>query len=77
MTTRRELTMNVIDHELVDVEYTVTGQIAGSCSCSDPDYSDEGVYVGQVDFYGSTTNELAQQFEDHVYEVTHGEIGLG
>ena len=40
----------------------------GFCSCSDPDWIDDG-WSGQVAFYGSSEQDVLDQHHDHLLEV--------
>lgn len=58
-----------MNHKLTIENNPYTGGITGVCSCSDPEWIDEGVWVGQVEFEGYSKQEVLDLHADHVTEV--------
>lgn len=58
-----------MNHKLEFVERNPwVGGYDASCSCSNPDWVDDG-WVGHVVFYGGTKDEVRDQHFEHVLEV--------
>lgn len=58
-----------MNHKLEYVEKNPwVGGYDASCSCSDPDWVDDG-WDGQVVFHGATVSEVEDYFADHVAEA--------
>lgn len=55
-------------HELEVERNPWVGGYDGNCSCSDPDWVDEG-WSGQVVFHGVTRSEVEDYFAEHVAEA--------
>lgn len=60
-------------HDL-EVEQNIYGLgFEGSCECSDPDWTGDG-WDGQVSFFGTTKQEVLNQYLDHLLEVKEAEL---
>lgn len=57
-----------MNHELTIEKLPAGLGLIGQCSCSDPDWTDEGVWVGQVTFHAHTEEDVRELHEDHVAE---------
>ena len=58
-----------MNHKLEYVEKNPwVGGYDASCSCSDPDWADDG-WSGQVVFHGASRRDLEDYFADHVAEA--------
>ena len=58
-----------MNHELTIERNFYTGGFTGICSCSDPEWAEEGVWVGQVQFEGNTEDDVRDFHEDHASDV--------
>lgn len=62
--------MQTLNSHKLNVERNPYGAgYVGDCdTCSDPDWTDEGVWVGQVTFHAHTEEGVRELHEDHVVE---------
>lgn len=58
-----------MNHELTFEKLPAGLGLIGECGCSDPDWSNEGIWTGQVTFHAYSEDEIQEMHAEHVVEV--------